>query len=82
NHIDFDVNLDEIEEIVWNIEALRIHIIKRRVNVRMDNFDGGPQGDVMASFKRDRTMRRFLFFCREKGVRMLKQTTYHPSSIA
>ncbi|KAJ4175843.1 hypothetical protein NW767_015648 [Fusarium falciforme] len=75
DHIDFHVNLDEIEEVIWNIEALRIHIIMRKVNVTMDKSDGAPRGDVMASFKRDRTMRRFLFFCREKGVRMLKQTT-------
>ncbi|KAJ4223951.1 hypothetical protein NW757_014362 [Fusarium falciforme] len=75
DHIDFHVNLDEIEEVVWNIEALRIQIIMRKVNVTMNQSDGGPRGDVMASFKRDRTMRRFLFFCREKGVRMLKQTT-------
>ncbi|KAI8649789.1 hypothetical protein NCS55_01441800 [Fusarium keratoplasticum] len=75
DHIDFHVNLDEIEEVIWNIEALRIHIIMRKVNVTMDKSDGAPRGDVMASFKRDRTMRRFLFFCREKRVRMLKQTT-------
>ncbi|KAJ4182611.1 hypothetical protein NW759_017117 [Fusarium solani] len=78
DHIDFHVNLDEIEEVMWNIEALRIHIIMRKVNVTMDKSDGAPRGDVMASFKRDRTMRRFLFFCREKGVRMLKQTTKVP----
>ncbi|KAH7248170.1 hypothetical protein B0J15DRAFT_551109 [Fusarium solani] len=75
DHIDFHVNFDEIEEVMWNIEALRIHIIMRKVNVTMDKSDGAPRGDVMASFKRDRTMRRFLFFCKEKGVRMLKQTT-------
>ncbi|KAJ3509601.1 hypothetical protein NM208_g15646 [Fusarium decemcellulare] len=74
DHIDFHVTLDEIEEMVWNIEALRIHIVMRKVGVTMDQ-DGAPRGDVMASFKRGRTMRRFLFFCREKGVRMLKQTT-------
>ncbi|KAI3571479.1 hypothetical protein IWW34DRAFT_874073 [Fusarium oxysporum f. sp. albedinis] len=75
DHINFDVNLDEIEEVVWNIEVLRIHIIMRKVNVTVDKSDGAPRGDVMASFKRDRTMRRFLFFCRDKGARMLKQTT-------
>ncbi|RSL40463.1 hypothetical protein CEP54_016111 [Fusarium duplospermum] len=75
DHIDFHVNLDEIEEVVWNIEALRIQFIMRKVNVTVEKSDGAPRGDVMASFKRDRTMRRFLFFCKKKGVRMLKQTT-------
>ncbi|KAM0430977.1 hypothetical protein ACHAPT_005611 [Fusarium lateritium] len=74
DHIDFHVNLDEIEELVWNIEALRIHIVMRKVSASTDG-DRGPRGDVMASFKRDRTMRRFLFFCRERGVKMLRQTT-------
>ncbi|KAJ3455139.1 hypothetical protein MRS44_013739 [Fusarium solani] len=72
DHIDFHVNLDEIEEVMWNIEALRIHIIMRKVNVTMDKSDGAPRGDVMASFKRDRTMRRFLFFCREKGLNRME----------
>ncbi|KAM6506914.1 hypothetical protein FALCPG4_018732 [Fusarium falciforme] len=75
DHIDFHINLDEIEEVVWNIEALRIHIIMHNVNVTMDKSDRALRGDMMATFKRDRTMRRFLLFCREKGVRMLKQTT-------
>lgn len=74
DHIDFHVNLDEIEELVWNIEALRIHIVMKKVSASTDG-DRGPRGDVMASFKRDRTMRRFLFFCRERGVKMLRQTT-------
>ncbi|KAF4982517.1 hypothetical protein FZEAL_1868 [Fusarium zealandicum] len=67
DRIDFHVNLDEIVEVVWNIEALRIHIVMRKGSVTMDKSDGEPRGDVMASFKRDRTMRRFLYFCREKG---------------
>ncbi|EXM13236.1 hypothetical protein FOTG_18309 [Fusarium oxysporum f. sp. vasinfectum 25433] len=35
--------------------------------------DGMPRGDVMASFPRARTMRRFLFFCRERGMKMAKK---------
>ncbi|KAI8715820.1 NACHT domain-containing protein [Fusarium sp. LHS14.1] len=73
DHIDFHVYLDEIEELLWNIEWHRIHIIMSKVSDTMDELDGAPRGDVMASFKRDRTMRRFLFFCRERGVKMQQQ---------
>jgi hypothetical protein len=41
----------------------------------LSKMDGLPRGDVMASFKRERTMRRFLHFCREKGVKILKEST-------
>ncbi|KAL2680537.1 hypothetical protein Neosp_008139 [[Neocosmospora] mangrovei] len=73
DHIDFHVYLEEIEEVIWDIDWHRIHIIMSKVSDTMDELDGAPRGDVMASFKRDRTMRRFLFFCRERGVKMRRQ---------
>lgn len=74
--IDFHVGLREIAEVVWNIAALRIHIVMQRgPGMKIDKKDGMPRGDVMASFIRDRTMRRFLKFCREKRVRMIKEST-------
>ncbi|KAK7403103.1 hypothetical protein QQX98_011128 [Neonectria punicea] len=73
--IDFHVNLDEIAQIVWNIEALRIHAIMRTENSVRAKTDGQLRGDIMAAFKRERTMRRFLRFCRDRNIRMLKETT-------
>ncbi|KAF7547670.1 hypothetical protein G7Z17_g7569 [Cylindrodendrum hubeiense] len=72
--IDFHVNLEEIAQVVWNIEALRIHIFMREGSV-LAKKDGQLRGDIMAAFKRERTMRRFLNFCRDKGVKMLKAPT-------
>lgn len=72
--IDFHLNLDEIAEVVWNIESLRVHIIMRDGSVTAKK-DNEPRGDVMAAFKRERTMRRFLNFCRELSVKMFKETT-------
>jgi hypothetical protein len=73
--IDFHVNLEEISQVVWNIEALRIHIFMRPEGSVLAKKDGQLRGDIMAAFKRERTMRRFLNFCREKGVQMLKAST-------
>ncbi|CAM1509862.1 Fc.00g001970.m01.CDS01 [Cosmosporella sp. VM-42] len=74
--IDFHVNLDEIAEIVWNIEALRIHVVMRKKeDTVIAKKDGEPRGDVMAAFKRERTMRRFLGFCRKMDVRLHRETT-------
>lgn len=73
DEIDFHVYLEEIKEMAWNIEALRVHIIvKEEAGVK--GPDGKPRGDLMAAFARARTMRRFLFFCREKGVQMTKHS--------
>ncbi|KAK2922368.1 hypothetical protein FoTM2_017724 [Fusarium oxysporum f. sp. vasinfectum] len=71
--IDFHVNLAEIEMMEWSIEALRVHIILKKDAGELA-ADGKPRGDVMASFPRARTMRRFLFFCREKGMKMDERT--------
>jgi hypothetical protein len=73
DEIDFHVYLEEIEEMAWNIEALRVHIIMKK-GTGAEAPDGKHRGDVMASFIRPRTMHRFLFFCREKGVKMAKQS--------
>ncbi|EXL65322.1 hypothetical protein FOPG_18443 [Fusarium oxysporum f. sp. conglutinans race 2 54008] len=71
DEIDFHVKLAEIEVMERSIEALRVHIIMK-MDAGAIVADGKPRGDVMASFRRARTMRRFLFFCRERGMKMAK----------
>ncbi|EXK25233.1 hypothetical protein FOQG_14637 [Fusarium oxysporum f. sp. raphani 54005] len=70
--INFHVNLAEIEEMEYSIEALRVRIIMKEDAGKLA-ADGKPRGDVMVSFPRARTMRRFLFFCREKGMKIAKR---------
>ncbi|KAL9572025.1 hypothetical protein ACKAV7_003742 [Fusarium commune] len=72
DEIDFHIPIAEIEEMGWSIEALRVHIIMKK-GVGELAPDGMPRGDVMASFPRARIMRRFLFFCRERGMKMAKK---------
>ncbi|KAG7414874.1 hypothetical protein Forpi1262_v016871 [Fusarium oxysporum f. sp. raphani] len=69
NEIDFHVNLAEIEEMEWSIEALRVHIIMKKDAGKLA-ADGKPRGNVMATFLRANTMHRFLYFCRERGMKM------------
>ncbi|KAF5234154.1 hypothetical protein FANTH_12256 [Fusarium anthophilum] len=72
DEIDFHVNLAEIEEMEWSIEALRVHIIRKKDAGELA-ADAKPRGDVMASFPRARVMRRFLFFCRERSIKMAER---------
>ncbi|KAG7408200.1 hypothetical protein Forpe1208_v012419 [Fusarium oxysporum f. sp. rapae] len=76
NEIDFHVNLAEIEEMEWSFKALRVHIIMKTDAGKLA-ADGKPRGDVMASFVRARTMRRFLFFCRERGMKTAEREPEH-----
>jgi hypothetical protein len=71
--INFNILLEEIAEIEWNVEALRIKMVMRKDrNVVVARKDGQPRGDVMAAFKRKRTIRRFLSFCRELKIELVK----------
>ncbi|KAI5457616.1 hypothetical protein BGZ63DRAFT_427656 [Mariannaea sp. PMI_226] len=64
----FHLSLDEISTLIWNIEALRVHVVLRK------DKDIHNRGDIMAEFKRENTMRRFLSFCREQGVHLTKDS--------
>lgn len=64
----FHLGLDEITKLVWNIDALRIHVVLRKEN------DTQGRGDIMAEFKRENTMRRFLNFCRTKDIPLSKDS--------
>ncbi|KAF4455925.1 hypothetical protein F53441_1863 [Fusarium austroafricanum] len=69
DEIDFHIYLQDVEEVAWSIEALRVHIIMKK-NAGARASDGKFRGDVMASFLRERTIKRFLSFCRGKGIKM------------
>ncbi|KAG5929527.1 hypothetical protein E4U42_005554 [Claviceps africana] len=73
--VDFDIPLDEIIQVDWNIDALQVHLVMSSFgSSKMSNRDGKPRGDVMASFKRETTMRRFLSYCRQRRLKLSKIT--------
>ncbi|KAG6004304.1 hypothetical protein E4U43_000764 [Claviceps pusilla] len=69
--VDFDIPLDDIVLVNWNIDALRVHLVMSLFgSSKMSQQDGKPRGDVMASFKRETTMRRFLSYCRQRRLKL------------
>ena len=70
--IDFSVRLDDIAEVRWNWDALQVQLIMGNWCSAFAKQDGMPRGDVMATFKRERTMRRFVGFCRERRLRTVE----------
>ncbi|KFA77493.1 hypothetical protein S40288_04263 [Stachybotrys chartarum IBT 40288] len=71
--LNFNVRLDEIAEIVWNLNALRLQVIVHRAKMVVARKDRQPRGDLMVAFKRERTMKRFLSFCREKKIHLVEK---------
>ncbi|KAM4062645.1 hypothetical protein HRG_007474 [Hirsutella rhossiliensis] len=72
--IDFTIRLDDIVEVRWNVDALQLHLVMSNHGAAKAKQDGMPRGDVMAAFKRERTIRRFLDFCRDRKLRTVEVT--------
>ncbi|KJZ72090.1 hypothetical protein HIM_08545 [Hirsutella minnesotensis 3608] len=70
--IDFSVKLDDIVEVRWNVDALQVHLVMSAWASAVAKQDNKPRGDVMAAFKRERTIRRFLSFCRDRRLRTVE----------
>lgn len=64
--IDFHFDLDDLFQVVWNKDSLRVYLVLSDDQVAAK--DGKPRGSMMVAFKRERTKRRFLLFCRHKEV--------------
>ncbi|KAH9898961.1 hypothetical protein F4778DRAFT_180142 [Xylariomycetidae sp. FL2044] len=63
--INFDLTLNEVKELQYSSDGPRIRAIVADEN----------RGDVLASFKRERTRKRFLGFARKKGIKLVKRTS-------
>ncbi|GAO17059.1 hypothetical protein UVI_02003330 [Ustilaginoidea virens] len=72
--IDFHVPLDDIVEVNWNMEALQLQLVMSQFSSTLAKQDGKPRGDIMASFKRKTTMRRFLSYCLQRRLKLVKIT--------
>ncbi|KAK5655324.1 hypothetical protein OQA88_5891 [Cercophora sp. LCS_1] len=65
--IDFHLRLPEIAEITYSVQSLKIIVNTKQIR------GVEHRGEVLASFKRDRTKRRFLeFMSKRKGIRLIK----------
>ncbi|ODA77054.1 hypothetical protein RJ55_07572 [Drechmeria coniospora] len=63
--IDFNVHAKDVHQVKWNSDALQVHLV-------MATSGAESRGDVMAAFKRWHTLRRFVTFCREKGMEVVE----------
>ncbi|KAK2605902.1 hypothetical protein QQS21_003742 [Conoideocrella luteorostrata] len=72
--MDFNIPLDDIVQVDWNIDALQVHFVMSQFSSAKTKLDGKPRGDVMGAFKRETTMRRFLSYCRQRRLKLMKTT--------
>ncbi|KAK1524832.1 hypothetical protein CPAR01_13780 [Colletotrichum paranaense] len=68
--VNFHLELEHIQEMKWATDTSKVIVVCKDGVVISP--DGKPRGDLLAEFKRDRTKRRFLVFCRKKGVELIK----------
>lgn len=68
----FNVTLDDVKSILWcpSPESLKIVIQMKDTEKRIED-DGQPRGDLVAAFARNRTKRRFIVFCQERGMNIV-----------
>ncbi|OAQ58981.1 hypothetical protein VFPPC_16910 [Pochonia chlamydosporia 170] len=70
--IDFDVRLKDIAEVKYSVKSLRVHLIMKDTTVASTE-GGAPRGDVMAVFKRTRTVERFIRFLRSRNFSTVEE---------
>lgn len=71
--VNFHLSLSEISEVCYASDTLKVVISKAKGRVTRGR--GKTQDNVMASFLRERTKRRFLEFMENKGVKINKTAT-------
>lgn len=68
--INFHLELEHIQEIRWAAHTTKVMVVCSPDAVLSP--EGKSRGDVLAEFKRLRTKKRFLVFCRKQGVELVK----------
>ncbi|KAL7788353.1 hypothetical protein V8C37DRAFT_235799 [Trichoderma ceciliae] len=66
--INFDVRLDDLVDVVWNRQALKAHLIMAERSTQLSQKDGQSMGDVIVSFRRERTLKRLIRVLEGMGV--------------
>ncbi|KAL7935877.1 hypothetical protein V8C35DRAFT_263739 [Trichoderma chlorosporum] len=70
--INFDVRLDDLVDVVWNRRVLKAHLIMSERSMQIASRDGRPRGDVLVSFRRERTLKRLIRVLERMGVRTIE----------
>ncbi|TEA14446.1 hypothetical protein C8034_v003312 [Colletotrichum sidae] len=69
NPINFHLELDHMLAVKWAAGTTKVIVVCKENSV---TYEGRSRGDVLAEFKRERTTRRFLVFCRKMGIELIK----------
>lgn len=79
--VSFDVRIDDLMDVVWNRRVMKAHFMMAERSssssggastARLASRDGRPRGDVIVSFKRERTLRRLIRVLESMGVRTIE----------
>ncbi|KAL5090218.1 hypothetical protein Trisim1_004738 [Trichoderma cf. simile WF8] len=70
--INFDVRLDDLVDVVWNRRVLKAHLIMSERSMQVASRDGRPRGDVLVSFRRERTLKRLIRVLERMGIRTIE----------
>ncbi|RFU78187.1 hypothetical protein TARUN_4036 [Trichoderma arundinaceum] len=70
--VNFDVRLDDLIDVVWNRRVLKAHLIMTERSTQIASRDGRPRGDVIVSFRRERTLKRLIKVLESMGVRTIE----------
>lgn len=80
--VNFDVRIDDLMDVVWNRRVMKAHFMMAErssssggttsTTARLASRDGRPRGDVIVSFKRERTLKRLIRVLESMGVRTIE----------
>ncbi|OAA38033.1 hypothetical protein ISF_09900 [Cordyceps fumosorosea ARSEF 2679] len=70
--IEFSLRLGDVVKISWNLKALRVYLVMSDRHICFE--DDKLRGDIIVTFRRPNTMRRFIQFCRRREIELVEET--------
>jgi hypothetical protein len=70
--VNFDVKLDDVVEVRGSVKSLRVCLVMKE-DSSISRQGEASRGDVMVVFRRERTTRRFLKFCRHRIMVVIEE---------
>lgn len=70
--VNFDVRIDDLMDVVWNRRVMKAHFMMAERSSSSGGTSARPRGDVIVSFKRERTLRRLIRVLESMDVRTIE----------
>lgn len=71
--VDFDIQLKEVAEVKWNIQACLVHVKMKQDCPTISKVDQQPRGDIVVAFAGPKTALGFLGFCVKWNIRVVRE---------